>query len=66
MNKIRIASLVLTSLAVFTLAWSLYLWLLALRSPAWLLLPAVLGATAVRGWWMLHELRALNTKLQAP
>jgi hypothetical protein len=66
MTKIRIASILLTVLAVFTLTWGLYLWLIALRSPAWLLLPAVLGATAVRGWWMLHELRALNTKLEAP
>lgn len=66
MTKIRIASYILSALAIFTLGWSGYLVLIALRSPAWLLLPAVLGATAMRGWWMLHELKTLNTKLEAP
>jgi hypothetical protein len=66
MNKIRIASEVLTVLACGTLAWSLYLWLVAFRSPAWLLLPAVLGATAVRGWWILHSLAGVQKRLDAP
>jgi hypothetical protein len=66
MNRIRIASIVLTCLALFTLGWAAYVVLFAFRSPAWFVLPAVLGATAVRGWWLLHALRALDTKIQAP
>jgi hypothetical protein len=65
MNKIRIASILLTCLALFTLGWSAYVVLLAFRSPLWFLLPAVLGATAVRGWFILHQLRELEAKVRA-
>jgi hypothetical protein len=65
MNRIRVASIVLTSLALFTLGWGAYVVLFAFRSPAWFLLPAILGLTALRGWWMVHELKALQRKLDA-
>jgi hypothetical protein len=66
MNRIRLASIVLTCLALFTLGWAAYVVLFAFRSPAWFVLPAVLGATAVRGWWILHSLAGVQKRLDAP